>query len=66
MVGIHQHGTNTASEVEANRIGGGTIFTEKHKEWIRSMVDRYAITGWYLDGTTRYYYDENHKSSKKC
>ena len=64
VVGIHQHGTNTASEVEANRIGGGTAFTEKHKEWIRSMVDRYAITGWYLDGTTRYYYDENHKALK--
>ncbi len=64
VVGIHQHGTNTASEVEANRIGGGTIFTEKHKEWIRSMVDRYVITGWYLDGTTRYYYDENHKALK--
>ena len=64
VVGIHQHGTNTASEVESNRIGGGTIFTEKHKEWIRSMVDRYAITGWYLDGTTRYYYDENHKALK--
>ena len=28
------------------------------------MVDRYAITGWYLDGTTRYYYDENHKALK--
>ena len=64
VVGIHQHGTNTDSEVEANRIGGGTVFTEKHKEWIRSMVDRYAITGWYLDGTTRYYYDENHKALK--
>ena len=64
VVGIHQHGTNTASEVEANRIGGGTVFTEKHKEWIRSMVDRYAITGWYLYGTTRYYYDENHKALK--
>ena len=64
VVGIHQHGTNTASEVEANRIGGGTVFTEKHKEWIRSMIDRYAITGWYLDGRTRYYYDENHKALK--
>ena len=64
VVGIHQHGTNTASEVEVNRIGGGTVFTEKHKEWIRSMVDRYAITGWYLDGTIRYYYDENHKALK--
>ena len=64
VVGIHQHGTNTASEVETNRIGGGTIFTEKHKGWIRSMVDRYAITGWYLDGTIRYYYDENHKALK--
>ena len=64
VVGIHQHGTNTSSEVEANRIGGGTVFTEKHKEWIRSMIDRYAITGWYVDGTTRYYYDEKHKALK--
>ena len=64
VVGIHQHGTNTSSEIEANRIGGGTVFTEKHKEWIRSMIDRYAITGWYVDGTTRYYYDEKHKALK--
>ena len=64
VVGIHQHGTNTSSEIEANRIGGGTVFTEKHKEWIRSMIDRYAITGWYVDGTTRYYYDEKHKVLK--
>ena len=64
VVGIHQHGTNTSSEVEANRIGGGTVFTEKHKEWIRSMIDRYGITGWYVDGTTRYYYDEKHKALK--
>ena len=64
VVGIHQHGTNTSSEVEANRIGGGTVFTEKHKEWIRSMIDSYAITGWYVDGTTRYYYDEKHKALK--
>ena len=43
--------TNTASEVEANRIGGGTIFTENIKSGFGSMVDRYAITGWHLDGT---------------
>ena len=64
VVGIHQHGTNTASEVEANRIGGGTIFTEKHKEWIRSMIDKYAITGWFVEGDNRYYYDEQHRALK--
>ena len=64
VVGIHQHGTNTASEVEVNRIGGGTVFTEKHKEWIRSMVDRYAITGWFVEGDNRYYYDEQHRALK--
>ena len=64
VVGVHQHGTNAPSELEANRIGGGTIFTEKHKEWIRSMIDKYAITGWFVEGDNRYYYDEEHRALK--
>ena len=64
VVGIHQHGTNTPSASESERIGGGTIFTEKHRAWIRSMIDKYAITGWYIDGANRYYYDENHIALK--
>ena len=64
VVGIHQHGTNTSSAPESERIGGGTIFTEKHRAWIRSMIDKYAITGWYIDGANRYYYDENHIALK--
>ena len=64
VVGIHQHGTNTPNAQESERIGGGTIFTEKHKAWIRSMIDKYGITGWYIDGANRYYYDENHIALK--
>ena len=64
VVGVHQHGTNAPSELEINRIGGGTIFTEKHKEWIRSMIDKYAITGWFVEGDNRYYYDEQHRALK--
>ena len=64
VVGIHQHGTNTSSAPESERIGGGTIFTEKHKAWIRSMIDKYGIKGWYIDGANRYYYDENHIALK--
>ena len=64
VVGIHQHGTNTSSAPESERIGGGTIFTEKHRAWIQSMIDKYAITGWYIDGANRYYYDENHIALK--
>ena len=64
VVGIHQHGTNTPSASESERIGGGTIFTEKHRAWIQSMIDKYAITGWYIDGANRYYYDENHIALK--
>ena len=64
VVGIHQHGTNTSSAPESERIGGGTIFTEKHKAWIRSMIDQYGIKGWYIDGANRYYYDENHIALK--
>lgn len=64
VVGIHQHGTNTSSAPESERIGGGTIFTEKHRAWIQSMIDKYGIKGWYIDGTNRYYYDENHRALK--
>lgn len=64
VVGIHQHGTNTSSAPESERIGGGTIFTDKHKAWIRSMIDKYGIKGWYIDGANRYYYDENHIALK--
>ena len=64
VVGIHQHGTNTSNAPESERIGGGTIFTEKHRAWIRSMIDQYGIKGWYIDGANRYYYDENHIALK--
>ena len=64
VVGIHQHGTNTSSAPESERIGGGTIFTAKHRAWIRSMIDKYGIKGWYIDGANRYYYDENHIALK--
>lgn len=64
VVGIHQHGTNTSSAPESERIGGGTIFTDKHRTWIRSMIDKYGIKGWYIDGANRYYYDENHIALK--
>ena len=64
VVGIHQHGTNTSNAPESERIGGGTIFTEKHKAWIRSMIDQYGIKGWFVDGSNRYYYDENHIALK--
>ncbi len=64
VVGIHQHGTNTSNAPESERIGGGTIFTDKHRAWIRSMIDKYGIKGWYTDGANRYYYDENHIALK--
>ncbi|HET5885068.1 TPA: trypsin-like peptidase domain-containing protein [Streptococcus pneumoniae] len=64
VVGIHQHGTNTPNAQESERIGGGTLFTEKHRAWIRSMIDKYGIKGWYIDGANRYYYDENHRALK--
>ena len=64
VVGIHQHGTNTSNAPESERIGGGTIFTDKHRAWIRSMIDKYGIKGWYIDGANRYYYDENHIALK--
>ena len=64
VVGIHQHGTNSDATPENQQHGGGLFFTDKHKAWINSMIDKYAIKGWYVDGDKKYYYDENHKPLK--
>ena len=64
VVGIHQHGTNSDSVSESQQHGGGLFFTDKHKAWINSMIDKYAIKGWYVDGDKKYYYDENHQPLK--
>lgn len=64
FVGIHQHGTNSDATPEAEQHGGGLFFTNKHKAWIQSMIDKYAIKGWYVDGDKKYYYDENHQPVK--
>ena len=64
VVGIHQHGTNSDSTPENQQHGGGLFFTDKHKAWINSMIDKYAIKGWYVDGDKKYYYDENHQPLK--
>ena len=62
VVGIHQHGTNSDEVPEAQQYGAGLFFTEKHKAWIKEMVDQYAIKGWYVNGNEKYYYDDNHQS----
>ena len=64
VVGIHQHGTNSDATPEDQQYGAGLFFTEKHKAWIKEMVDKYAIKGWYVDGDKKYYYNENHESLK--
>ena len=61
VVGIHQHGTNSDAIPDAQQYGAGLFFTEKHKAWIKEMVDKYAIKGWYVDGNSKYYYDDNHQ-----
>ena len=64
VVGIHQHGTNSDATPEAQQYGAGLFFTEKHKAWIKEMIDKYAIKGWYVDGDKKYYYNENHEPLK--
>lgn len=64
VIGIHQHGTNSDATPENQQHGGGLFFTDKHKAWINSMIDKYAIKGWYVDGDKKYYYDENHRPLK--
>lgn len=64
LVGIHQHGTNSDAIPEDQQYGAGLFFTEAHKAWLKEMVDKYAIKGWYVDGNDKYYYDDNHQPVK--
>ena len=64
LVGIHQHGTNSDATPEDQQYGAGLFFTEAHKAWLKEMVDKYAIKGWYVDGNDKYYYDDNHQLVK--
>ena len=61
VVGIHQHGTNVDSVPETQQHGSGLFFTEKHRAWLKEMVDKYAIKGWYVNGNDKFYYDDNHQ-----
>lgn len=64
LVGIHQHGTNSDAIPEDQQYGAGLFFTDAHKAWLKEMVDKYAIKGWYVDGNDKYYYDDNHQLVK--
>lgn len=64
LVGIHQHGTNSDETPEDQQYGAGLFFTDAHKAWLKEMVDKYAIKGWYIDGNDKYYYDDNHQLVK--
>ena len=62
VVGIHQHGTNTAAGTDAEQHGGGLFFTDKHRSWINKMIEEHGIKGWFVSGNDKYYYDDNHRA----
>lgn len=62
VVGIHQHGTNTDAGDDSSQHGGGLFFTDKHRAWINKMIEDHGIKGWFVNGSDKYYYDDNHKA----
>ena len=62
VVGIHQHGTNTDAGDDSSQHGGGLFFTDKHRAWINKMIEEHGIKGWFVNGSDKYYYDDNHKA----
>ena len=62
VVGIHQHGTNTDAGTDAEQHGGGLFFTDKHRSWINKMIEEHGIKGWFVSGSDKYYYDDNHRA----
>lgn len=62
VVGIHQHGTNTDAGDDSSQHGGGLFFTDKHRAWINKMIEDHGIKGWFVNGSDKYHYDDNHKA----
>jgi sialidase A (neuraminidase A) len=62
VVGIHQHGTNTDAGDDSSQHGGGLFFTDKHRAWINKMIEDHGIKGWFVNGSDKYYYNDNHKA----
>ncbi|MFS9372107.1 alpha-L-fucosidase [Streptococcus infantis] len=58
VIGIHQRGTiDSANIAEKDRFGGGLVLSPEQLAWVKEIIDKYGVKGWYQgDNGNRYYF----------
>ena len=58
VIGIHQRGTvDNANIAEKDRFGGGLVLSPAQLAWVKEIIDKYGVKGWYQgDNGNRYYF----------
>ena len=59
VLGVHQHGTVDNGVPEKNRFGGGLVLSPEQLKWVKDMIAKYGVKGWYQgDNGNRYYFTD--------
>ena len=59
VLGVHQHGTVDNGVAEKDRFGGGLVLSPEQLKWVRDMIAKYGVKGWYQgDNGNRYYFTD--------
>ena len=57
VIGVHQHGTVDSGVPEKDRFGGGLVLSPEQLKWVKDIIDKYGVKGWYQgDNGKRYYF----------
>ena len=57
VVGVHQHGTIENGIPDKDRFGGGIVLSPEQVKWVKDIIAKYSVKGWYQgDNGKRYYF----------
>ena len=57
VVGVHQHGTIENGIPDKDRFGGGIVLSPEQVKWVKDIIAKYGVKGWYQgDDGKRYYF----------
>ena len=57
VVGVHQHGPIENGIPDKDRFGGGIVLSPEQVKWVKDIIAKYGIKGWYQgDNGKRYYF----------
>ena len=59
VLGVHQHGTVDNGVPEKDRFGGGLVLSPEQLKWVKDMIAKHGVKGWYQgDNGNRYYFTD--------